>query len=228
MESSATNCSIRRITIGALPLEHEALVDQLRNLAEESGETDPDEESRLLLYRWLEDKDDLLYFDGPIYDESIKIYLGELSFSIHELISLGAKLKVVDRAIVSAPKGHILAYTDMGGNGSLEWLSICGDEEGLSSICESGSVDDPSKIVAGLEILVKQWDTPIGELSMFVGIAFHSNGSYEWNEHWGDGSYESDVNSQEADLLEGESSSFKPMAEASIDDLIKEVCSEFE
>jgi len=228
MESSATNCSIRRITIGVLPVEYEALVDKLRDLAEESGETDPDEESRQLLYRWLEDVDDLLYFDGPIYDDSIVIYLGDLSFSIYKLISSGAKLKVVDRTVVRAPSGCILAYTDMGGGGSLEWLSICGDEEAFSSLCESGSLEDPSKIASDLEILVKQWDTPIGELTMFVGIAFQSNGSYEWKEHWGDGSYENYVNSEEADLLEDKSSSFQPMAEGSIDELVKEVCSKFE
>ena len=228
METSAAGCPISRITIGCLPSEHEDLVNRLRDLAEDSGETDSDNESNALLYNWFEDVDDLLYFDGPIYDENIVITLGGLSFKLQALISSGAKLTVVDRRVVSAPDGCALAYTNMTGDGFLEWLSICGDEEALVPLCEVDSDDDPAKFGSNLEILVKQWDTPVGELTMFVGIAYCSNGSYEWNEDWGDGSYESDVDSQEADLLIGEINSFKPMAEANVDALINEVCSKFE
>jgi hypothetical protein len=228
MQGSASNCSIHRITLGTLPLEHEELIDELRDLARESGETDPKEEPRRLLYRWLEDKDDRLYFDGPIYDESIQLHLGDLSFSIREGISSGSRLTIVQKSVVRAPSKHILAHTDMGGNGSLGWLSICGDEGALSSLCESGSVDDIGAIAKDLEILVKQWKTPIGDLAMFVGIAFRAEGSYEWNEQWGDGSYESEVNSQEADLLKMANGSFKPMAEDRVDSIITEVCAEFE
>ena len=228
METSADGCPISRITIGCMPTEHEALVDRLKDLAEVSGETDPDDEANALLYSWLEDVDDLLYFDGPIYDENIIITLGGLSFKLQSLISSGAKLKVVERSVISVPEGYNLAYTNMKGDGFLEWLSICGDKEALNPLCEVDSDDDPGKFGSDLEILVKQWDTPIGELTMFVGIAFRSNGSYEWNEDWGDGSYESDVDSQEAELLVGDSNSFKPMDQASIDDLINEVCSKCE
>ena len=110
IQTGAVKCSICRLAIGSLPQTKQELINELIKLATDSVEYDSEELNTLfldndegvdaILNNWLEDKDDLLYFDGPLYDPSIEINIDNQFCEINELLLLGSRIKVVDTKII--------------------------------------------------------------------------------------------------------------------------------
>ena len=251
IQTGASGCTICRLAAGSLSNTKQELIDELIQLATDSyveydsevlksfledGEREAVEQ---ILKNWLEDKDDLLYFDGAIYDPSIEIKIDNQCFEINELLSLGSRLKLVDNIAISLPANKLLTYHKTTGSGNLEWLPICGEQDSLIKLCGSLGRDVIKAIAPDIEILTKKFsihepDSSLYEdLEMFVGIAYKSKDLYEWHEDWGDGSYSFDnfLYFEDAEIHRSNSNldgSFQPISKEEVLSLIKTVCRSFD
>ena len=218
------SCRIRRLTLGTLPVDKEELVSALQVLAEDTGETDAEE---LPIYYWLEDLDDVIYIDGPLFNRGIVIESENQYLNISTLMGLGATKKVVEEIVVDVPPGSLLGWTDMISEGELTFLHTCGESDDLLALLNTPSDDDSVRLedlACNIEILVKIWRTPLGPFNMFVGLAYKANNTYEYKDHWGDGSYASDVKSTEAGVLAPAGDDWEKWPEDKIEGLVNEVC----
>lgn len=195
------NCRIRRLTLGTLPSAQEELTSTLAEIAEGTGDCDSED---FPLYTWLEDLDNILYLDGPVFDEDIVIESDSNHIKLSTLIGLGASTKVVGEIHVDSTADSLLAWSDMVSEGELSYLQACGDQDELE-VFLGKPVDESSKslrdLAQQLVILIKVWHTPLGAFQMFVGLAYKAFGEVDYKDHWGDGSYESDVKSSEAGIM---------------------------
>ena len=247
VQTGAVGCTICRLAAGSLSNTKQECIDELIQLATDSVEYDSEELNTLfldngegvepILKNWLEDKDDLLYFDGPIYDPSIEINIDNQCFEINELLLFGSRLKLVDNISINLPANKLLTYHKTTGGGSLEWLPICGEKDRLIQLCGSLDKDIIKTIAPDIEILTKKFtillpdSTLYEDLEMLVGIAYKSKDLYEWHEDWGDGSYSCDIYFEDSEILRPESSldgALQSISKEEIVSLVKNVCRSFD
>lgn len=219
------NCRIRRLTLGTLPSAQEELISTLAEIAEETGDCDSEE---FPLYTWLEDLDNLLYVDGPVFDEDIVIESDSNNIKVSTLIGLGASKKVVGEIHVESKTDSLLAWSDMVSNGELSFLQACGDQDELAVILGTPVEESSTRLrdlAQHLVILIKVWHTPLGAFQMFVGLAYKASGELDYKDHWGDGSYESDVKSSEAGILSRSSDgTWENWSIERLEELVETVC----
>ena len=84
------NSNFARVNYGRLG-EADGLKNKLSSLAVALGETSVDDDENEILYKWLEDCDDICLIEAPLFEDSTCLVVGSHSFSLEDLITAGAE-----------------------------------------------------------------------------------------------------------------------------------------
>ncbi|MCP9883394.1 hypothetical protein KBY65_13105 [Cyanobium sp. Alchichica 3B3-8F6] len=213
-----SSCCIRRYTVGSLPKEREALVAAITEINNDNAGID--EYDEYSLYRLFEDVDNELYFDGPEFnDGDIDLELDDGSvISLRTLLHNGATIKSLGNVDATISADNLYCCTDQQGSGEIDFLE-CSDtvQEIIHTTSQALDLGNEKKSLAnGLVLLTKTWRTPWDELTMFVGITTSEDSDPDFRDHWGDGSYSMDVNSEEAAIYSMASGQWNLLPEVEI------------
>lgn len=218
-----SSCSIRRYTIGELPKDRKALVEAIAEI--NNGGPSIDEYEEGSLFRLFEDFDDILYFDGPEFDEgAIDLELEDgRAISIRELIQHGATVRSLENVSLNIFHDHHYCCTDQQGYGEIDYLPVSQEAERLiNEIGEEAGGEKPSASLAkNLIILTKVWSSPWVNLTMFLGVATQGEVDPDYKDSWGDGSYSMDVGSEEGSIYEAVPGGWQQKEESQILSLLE-------
>jgi len=179
------NANFCRVTYGRLG-EVDGLKNKLSSLAVASDEISLDEDE--LLYKWLEDCDDICFIEAPLFEDSTCIAVDSHSFTLEDLIAAGAEKKCCQTLELDLDLGEAIGFTYQCTEGE-SGVPVEGDSKGLEeelALSESAIGNLAGKIRLGFA----KWITPWEEYETFMGVCFKDDGSFLElkGNNWGDGS----------------------------------------
>lgn len=217
------NANFCRVTYGRLG-EVDGLKNKLSSLAVASEKISLDDDEDELLYKWLEDSDDICFIEAPLFEDSTCIVVDSHSFTLEDLIAAGAEKKCCQTLELDLDLGEAIGFTYQCSEGE-SGVPVEGDSKGLEeelAISESAIGNLASKIRLGFA----KWITPWEEYETFMGVCFKDDGSFLElkGNNWGDGSmdYSSSPVWETAKILVKTSNEYVEMEDVA--QLVKEVC----
>lgn len=217
------NSNFARVNYGRLG-EADGLKNKLSSLAVALGETSVDDDENEILYKWLEDCDDICLIEAPLFEDSTCLVVGSHSFSLEDLITAGAEKICCQTIELDQDLGEAIGFTYQCSEGESS-VPVEGDAKGLEeelAIGESAIANLAGKIRLGFA----KWITPWEEYETFMGVCFKDDGSFLElkGNYWGDGSmdYSSSPVWETAKILVKNSEEYVELD--NVNQLVKEVC----